>query len=133
MVKAISWHDVPGRGHVALIDEQDKDARSIRVGETAEIDGHTYVVIGIEFSGSRPRGIVIRGERKQNSLTIAEFSPVRRLTKGYANQNIDGTHMVDLIDAANQNIIARCVYEPYADEIIASTRKVTEEERRAPN
>jgi hypothetical protein len=30
--------------------------------------------------------------------------------------------MVDLIDAANGYVIARCVYEPYADELLALTR-----------
>ncbi len=47
-------------------------------------------------------------------------SPITRLTKGYNNQKTDGAHMVDLIDATNHHVIARCIYEPYADEILAA-------------
>lgn len=56
-------------------------------------------------------------------------SPVTRLTKGYANQKTYGPNMVDLIDRINHDIIARCIYEPYADEILA---KIAKAEGHAP-
>jgi len=37
--------------------------------------------------------------------------------------------MVDLIDRINHDIIARCIYEPYADEILA---KIAKAEGRTP-
>lgn len=49
---------------------------------------------------------------------VAELSPVRRLGKSHANDASYGSHMVDIIDRANWNVIASCVYERYADEII---------------
>jgi len=55
---------------------------------------------------------------------VRALSPVSRLTKGYACQKEHGTHMVDLIDSANCNVIASAVYEPYADEILAAIRSL---------
>jgi hypothetical protein len=54
-------------------------------------------------------------------------SPTSRLAKGYANQKTDGAHMVDLIDSATGHIIARCVFEQYADEILAALRNAERE------
>jgi hypothetical protein len=50
-------------------------------------------------------------------------SPTTRLRKGYSNQSRDGTHMVDLVDAISGHTIATCIYEPYADEILAALAK----------
>jgi hypothetical protein len=47
-------------------------------------------------------------------------SPVTRLTKGYDNQHDYGPSHVDLIDSADNSYVARRVYEPYADQILAA-------------
>lgn len=61
---------------------------------------------------------------------IHELSPVRRLGKGYSCQKTEGEHMVDLIDTANGNVLAKCIYERYADEIIYAVNAVLEHEKR---
>lgn len=57
-------------------------------------------------------------------------SPVRRLTKSYANQKMDGVNMVDLIDATTGYTIAYCIYEPYADEILDALSHIKTGERK---
>lgn len=64
---------------------------------------------------------------------IPNTSPITRLTKGYGNQKKDGTHMVDLIDGISGSTVARCVYEPYADQILMAVRRFLDEQKgRAP-
>ena len=54
------------------------------------------------------------------NVLAKSISPVTRLTKSYADQKTHGTSHVNLVDRVNFNVVASCVYEPYADHILAA-------------
>jgi hypothetical protein len=63
---ADEWLHVSGRGWIAIVPvDQISKTRPPRVGDVSEIDGHEYLITGIETQGNKPWGLVIRGDRKE--------------------------------------------------------------------
>jgi len=85
MIAFEGWEHVPGRGWIALVSSSDptRDATNITLGACMEIDGNTYVIVGIEGAWnltSPPKlsqrfGLVIRGEPVGNPSAARTQGP----------------------------------------------------------
>lgn len=59
---AEEWHNIAGRGDVAVIDTTGR--KDVSVGDGIIIDSYEYKIRGIERMGSNPRiGILIKGKK----------------------------------------------------------------------
>jgi len=105
------------------IKSEDK-IQSFQIG----LDGLPYAIFGsncYSFDSADLRAIADEVDRR-NNVKVVEFpkhpipTPVTRLCKGYGNQQTTGTSHVDLIDSINANIVAKGIFEPYADQILAT-------------
>jgi len=68
-IKALSWHHITGRGHVAVC-----DTRGVMVGDVLKIDGKVYTITGVEATRTLMGtvnpivGLLVRGGRKDPPL-----------------------------------------------------------------